>query len=97
MLFYCGMVKKKKPEIQQQELNSKDKKFLTTKDAAAYLGVSVSFIYKLTSQEKIAFYKPSKKLIYFTEKDLDLWVFSNRSQSLTEYFQSSTLNTKNND
>lgn len=47
-------------------------------EAADYLHVSKSFLYKLTSQNKIAHYKPSGKLVYFEKNELDGWILQNR-------------------
>ena len=45
--------------------------------AAEYLGISKSFLYKLTYSNKITHSKPSGKLIYFQKSDLDKWAFGN--------------------
>lgn len=55
---------------------------LTVKDAAEYLGVSTSMIYKLTHRRKIAFHKPGGKKIYFRKKDLDDYAFMKRIESM---------------
>ena len=57
------------------------KKILCSKEAAEYLGVSTSFLYKLTSGGRITFYKPSGKLIYFRVEDLDSWMLQNCCES----------------
>ena len=41
------------------------KEVLTTAEASAYLGISESYIYKLTSLKQIPHYKPNGKLVYF--------------------------------
>lgn len=53
------------------------KEFLTLAEAAIYLGVSKSYIYKCTSAHSIPFYRPANKLIYFKRAELDLWVSQN--------------------
>lgn len=53
-------------------------------DAAKYLLIQKSTLYKYTSQGKIAHYKPNNKTIYFKKADLDNWAFKNRSSSNDE-------------
>ncbi len=43
-------------------------------EAAKYLKVSPSHIYRLTSQGCIPHYKPNGKKIYFSKEDLDRWI-----------------------
>lgn len=50
---------------------------LSFKEAQKYLGVSPSFLYKMTSKGKIRHYKPSGKLIFFDKQDLDSWIQKN--------------------
>ena len=58
--------------------------------AAAYLSVSKSFLYKLTSQNKIPYYKPSGKLVYFDKKELDQWILQTRIKPQSEIESAST-------
>ena len=67
------------------------KEILTTAEASAYLGVSESYIYKLTSLKKIPHYKPNGKLVYFNRKELCEWAMRNQIQTAV---QSSTINKK---
>lgn len=57
--------------------------------AAQYLSISRSCLYKLTSRGIIAFHKPSGKRLYFKKEDLDRYAFSNRSISSDEISQQS--------
>lgn len=52
--------------------------FLSFKQAVAYLGISPSTLYKLTSSKQIRFYKPKGK-IFFKEEDLINFVTQNVS------------------
>lgn len=61
--------------LEQQKVNSKE--LLTLPEAAIYLGVSKSYIYKLTSAQAIPFFRPANKLIYFKRSELDGWVYRN--------------------
>ena len=60
-----------------KEKNILNKEFLTIEEASAFLGVSTSCIYKITSQKKVTYYKPSGKLIYFKRDDIEQFVLSN--------------------
>ena len=54
------------------------KEVLTTDEAARYLGVSKSYLYKLTMQQKIPHYKPLGKMCYFNRQELEQWLQINR-------------------
>lgn len=62
--------------------DSKD--VLTLEEAAAYLGISKSTLYKLTHQHEIPFYRPNGKLIYFEKSELVKWMLQNRSMTEDE-------------
>jgi len=51
---------------------------LKLEDAAAYLGLSKGYLYKLTSSGRIPNYKPAGGRLYFTLKDLNRYLFRNR-------------------
>lgn len=68
-----------------------EKKILTLSEAAKFLQLSKSCIYKLTSKKKIAHFVPGGKKIYFKKSDLENWVFENRVTPTTE-FENSTEN-----
>lgn len=53
------------------------KEVLTASEASAYLGMSESYLYKLTSSKQIPYYKPNGKLIYFNRKELCAWAMQN--------------------
>lgn len=57
---------------------------LNIKQAQEYMGISKSFLYKLTSASRIKFYKPSGKLIYFKKSDLDNWMLQNENSSVED-------------
>lgn len=54
------------------------KDVLTTEEAAAYMGMRKSYLYKLTMNKKIPHYKPVGKVCYFQRKELEEWLLSNR-------------------
>jgi excisionase family DNA binding protein len=77
----------KRDLIATDEKNTKqmNSSMLTFEEAALYLKVSKSFLYKVTSDRTITFYKPTGgKLIYFNRDDLDAWLTKNRFPSKTE-------------
>ena len=51
---------------------------LTTKEAAIYLGMSVSTLYKKTMNSEIPFYRPSTRHLYFKRQELAQWMLQNR-------------------
>ena len=46
--------------------------------AAEYLGIAKGTLYQLVHYKKIAYYKPSGKLLYFRKEDLDAYAFQCR-------------------
>lgn len=54
------------------------KEVLTADEAARYMGVSKSYLYKLTMQKKLPFSKPLGKVCYFNRLELEAWLMSNR-------------------
>lgn len=60
----------------KMSLNTKE--VLTSDEAASYMGVSKSYLYKLTMEKKIPHYKPMGKMVYFNRQELEYWLLSNR-------------------
>ena len=54
------------------------KEVLTSEEAARYLGISKSYLYKLTMRQLIPHYKPLGKMCYFNRQELEAWLQSNR-------------------
>lgn len=54
-----------------------DKKILTMCEASQYTGLTVGYLYKLTSARKIPFSKPFGKKCYFDRDALDTLFLSN--------------------
>lgn len=54
------------------------KEVLTANEAAKYMGVSKSHLYKLTCKQEIAHYKPMGKMCYFNRQELEAWLQRNR-------------------
>ncbi|MDF0717958.1 helix-turn-helix domain-containing protein [Muricauda sp. 334s03] len=79
MDFIRNEVKEIKQLLQNQNLEQKE--IFTVEDAAAYLQLSKSCLYKLTSKREIPFYNPGGKKIYFKKAELQEWIFSSRVES----------------
>lgn len=60
------------------------KKVLNLKEAANYLDISTSHLYKLTSRKEIPFYCPQGKRLYFKKEELDSWLTRNKNASIAE-------------
>ena len=54
------------------------KEVLTSEETARYLGISKSYLYKLTMKQQIPHYKPMGKMCYFNRLELESWLQSNR-------------------
>lgn len=63
------------------------KEVLNFNEAAIYLEVSHSHLYKMTSTSVVPCHKPNGKKIYFSRKELDSWLLSNRQSSQEEIEQ----------
>lgn len=61
-----------------------ERKLLTSKEAAKYLGISLSFLRKMMMNRIIPMYKPNGKLCYFDPADLDAYLTSVRIASQDE-------------
>jgi excisionase family DNA binding protein len=65
-------------------------RFLTAKQAAEYLGIKMSYLYKLTHQRTLPYYKPNGKLVYFLQSDLLNFLSGNRISAQIEIDQIAT-------
>lgn len=66
------------------------KEVLTSDEAAKYMGVSKSYLYKLTMRQEIPHYKPMGKMVYFNRHELEKWLQCNRvatDEELTQQAQ----------
>lgn len=63
------------------------KEVLTSNEAAKYMGVSKSYLYKLTMRQQIPHYKPMGKMVYFNRLELEQWLQNNRVSTATEISQ----------
>ena len=60
------------------------KEVLTLEEAALFMGISRSTLYKMTHCSAIPFYRPNGKLIYFEKSELLAWMRRNRSMTEEE-------------
>lgn len=66
------------------------KKVLSFDEACKYCCISKSKMYKHTSSNKIPYYKPEGKLIFFKKEELDTWLLRNRQSSIDELQREAT-------
>ena len=71
--------------IETQKLEYLQKEILTFKEAAKFLSLSESALYKLTSKKGIPFYTPGGKIIYFRKSELEYWIFSGKVTTNEEF------------
>lgn len=55
------------------------KKVLNSDEAAAFLDLEKSYLFKLTSAGVLPFSKPNGKRIYFLKEDLEAWAMRSRT------------------
>ena len=68
--------------VQMAGLTSKE--VLTFDEASQFTGLSKSYLYKLTSGQKIPHYKPAGKMCYFNRDELQQWLMQNRISTRDE-------------
>ena len=67
------------------------KEVLTVEEAAKFMGMARSSLYKMTSDQTIPFYRPNGKMIYFEKTDLLSWIRKNRVSSRDEINEEARL------
>lgn len=60
------------------------KEVLTSDEAAKYMGISKSYLYKLTMRREIPHFKPMGKVCYFNRKELEGFLQGNRVATAAE-------------
>lgn len=66
------------------QINYTAKAVLTTDEAARYMNVSKSALYKLMMRREIPFSKPNGKLCFFSRQELENWLMRNRVATADE-------------
>ena len=83
-------------ELEKRVRNLEDKfdsgkEVLTLQEAAQYMGIARSSLYKMTSNQTIPFYRPNGKLIFFERDDILSWIRRNRVFSTEEIEEEARL------
>lgn len=65
-------------------ISGNTKEVLTSEEAARYMGISRSHLYKLTHRQEIPHFKPTGKVIYFNRAELEQWLQNNRVATVNE-------------
>ena len=60
------------------------KKVLTVDEAAKYMGISKSTLYKMMMRREIPYSKPNGKVCFFDRLELEAWLMSNRMATADE-------------
>ena len=61
-----------------EDILDKGKEVLTVEEAARFMDIARSSLYKMTSDRSIPFYRPNGKMIYFEKSDILEWIQQNR-------------------
>ncbi|MBS1578302.1 MAG: helix-turn-helix domain-containing protein [Bacteroidetes bacterium] len=69
-------------ETKKWQLILAEKEYLTSREAAFYLGVSIHTIYKLTATKVITVYKPTGGKIYFKKEGLIDFIETGKRKSI---------------
>jgi excisionase family DNA binding protein len=77
-------MKKEKCSLEEKQ-REKGEEILSLSEAAEFLKVSKSCVYKLTSAKKITHFVPGGKRIYFKKSDLENWILQNRISTSSEF------------
>ena len=67
------------------------KETLTLEEAAVFLGMKRSTLYKMTHEHTIPFYRPNGKMIYFEKADILSWIRKNRTYTQEEINEEARL------
>ena len=77
----------RQPKLKQIKMKNKkvadeatytNKEVLTSEETARYMGISLSYLYKLTMRQQIPHYKPMGKMCYFNRVEVEEWLQRNR-------------------
>lgn len=65
-------------------MNKSNEEIFSLKEAAEFLKLSLSSMYKKTSLKQIPHYVPGGKKIYFKKSELENWALSHKVGSISE-------------
>jgi excisionase family DNA binding protein len=74
-------------DLIKAEVVNTTKEVLTSDEAAHYMGISKSYLYKLTMRHAVPHFKPMGKMCYFNRVELEQWLQSNRVATSVELSQ----------
>ena len=66
------------------------KEVLTIDECAVFTGYLKDYLYRLTSQRRIPFYKPMGGAIYFRKSEIEDWLLQNRQSTEAEISSKAT-------
>jgi excisionase family DNA binding protein len=82
MEFIQNELKEIKELLRKQTIQQKE--ILTIEEASEFLGLSVSRLYKMTSNKEIPHYKPGGKKIYLNRNEVEGWIINSRVASIND-------------
>jgi excisionase family DNA binding protein len=82
MEFIQNELKEIKELLRKQTIQQKE--ILTIEEASEFLGLSVSRLYKMTSNKEIPHYKPGGKKIYLNRNEIEGWILNSRVASIND-------------
>lgn len=66
------------------DISINTKEVLTSDEVARYMGISKSYLYKLTMRNEIPHFKPMGKMCYFNRVEVEQWLQQNRVATTAE-------------
>ena len=78
----------------KQLLSTQADKPLNFDEAAKYLNITKSYLYKLCCWKQISYFKPGGKKNFFKKSDLDNWLFRNKVKSNSQLEEEARNNSK---
>lgn len=82
MEFVKKTLNEMKELLEKQEVLKKE--ILTIEEAAGFLDLSTSRLYKMTHNKEIPHYKPGGKKIYLKRQELEQWILNSRIASTND-------------
>lgn len=76
ILDFLKRIDERQQSIEKMLLSQKN--VLNFDEAAAFIGISKSHLYKLTMANSLPFYRPRGKMIYMDRLELENWLLQNR-------------------
>ena len=74
-----------------EDILDNGKEVLTVEEAAKFMGMARSTLYKMTCDQSIPFYRPNGKMIFFEKADILSWIRRNRVYTQEEIDEEARL------